>query len=126
MVINGNRIILKKKLNGSWTQIGYIVSQEPESSADMQEVSSPYQGQWKNFLSGRKGWNMTASWIVGTVSQIRSLLEVGDTFMLRCVDRDDSSVYVEGEALLERVKISMTRGSIAKGSFVFRGNGPLQ
>lgn len=126
MAINGNRIILMKKVGNNWAQIGYIVSQEPESSADLQKVSSPYQGQWENFLSGRKGWSMTASWIVGVVSQIRTLLEAGNTYLLRCVDREDSSVYVEGEAILERVKITMTRGSIAKGNFVFRGNGPLQ
>lgn len=125
MAINGNRIILKKKINNEWVQVGYIVSQEPESSADMQEVSSPDQGQWRQFIAGRKQWSMTANWIMGLTSQLNTLLDVGDTFILRCEDRSDSSVYVEGEAILERVKITMTRGNIVKGSFVFRGNGAL-
>ena len=62
---------------------------------------------------------------MGLTSQLNTLLDVGDTFILRCEDRSDSSVYVEGEAILERVKITMTRGNIVKGSFVFRGNGAL-
>lgn len=125
MAINGNRIILKKKVGNTWTQIGYIRSQEPEASADLQEVSSPNQGLWRQFITGRKQWSMTANWIMGVTSQLSTLLEVGDTFRLRCQDRSNSSVYVEGEAILERVKITMTRGNIVQGSFVFRGNGAL-
>ena len=125
MAINGNNIILKKYVNGVWTQIGYIRSQEPDVSADMQEVSSPNQGQWRQFIAGRKQWSMTANWIMGVTSQMYTLLEVGDTFQLRCEDRNDSTVYVEGYAILERVKITMTRGNLVQGSFVFRGNGSL-
>ena len=125
MAINGNRIILKKYVNGAWTQIGYIRSQEPEASADLIEISSPAQGLWRAYITGRKQWSMTANWIMGTVSQMYTLLEVGDTFLLRCEYREDSTAYVEGTAILERVKTTMTRGNIAQGSFVFRGNGPL-
>ena len=92
MAINGNQIILKKKVGNTWTQIGYIRSQEPESSSDLQEVSSPNQGLWRQFITGRKQWSMTANWIMGVTSQLSTLLEVGDTFLLRCQDRSNSSV----------------------------------
>lgn len=125
MAINGNQIILKKKVGNTWTQIGYIRSQEPEASADLQEVASPSNGAWRQFIAGRKQWSLTANWIMGVTSQLSTLLEVGDTFRLRCQDRSNSSVYVEGEAILERVKITMTRGNLVQGSFVFKGNGAL-
>lgn len=125
MAINGNQIILRKYVGSSWQTIGYIRSQEPETGADMQEVSSPDQGQWRQFLAGRKEWKMTANWIVGVTNQIYWLLEVGELYQLRCIDRDNSNVYVEGYAYVEQCKITMTRGSIVQGSFVFRGTGAL-
>ena len=125
MAINGNQIILRKYVSGSWQTIGYIRSQEPETSADMQEVASPDQGQWRQFLAGRKEWKMTANWIVGVTSQIYWLLDVGELYQLRCVDRNNSNIYVEGYAYVEQCKITMTRGNIVQGSFVFRGTGAL-
>ena len=125
MAINGNQIILRKYVGSSWQTIGYIRSQEPETGADMQEVSSPDQGQWRQFLAGRKEWKMTANWIVGVTNQIYWLLEVGELYQLRCIDRDNSNVYVEGYAYVEQCKITMTRGNIIQGSFVFRGTGAL-
>ena len=125
MAINGNQIILRKYVDGEWTPIGWIRSQEPETSADMNEKSSPDQGQWRQFLAGRKEWKMTANWIVGVTSQIYWLLEVGELYQMRCVDRDNSNVYVEGYAYVEQCKITMTRGNIVQGSFVFRGTGAL-
>lgn len=125
MAINGNQIILKRYISGSWTTIGYIRSQEPETHADMQETSSPNQGQWREFLSGRKDWKMTANWIVGVTSQIYWLLEVGEKYKLRCEDRNNANIYVEGYAYVEQCRITMTRGNIIQGSFVFRGTGPL-
>ena len=125
MAINGNQIILRKYVDGEWTPIGWIRSQEPETSADMNEKSSPDQGQWRQFLAGRKEWKMTANWIVGVTSQIYWLLEVGELYQLRCVDRNNSNLYVEGYAYVEQCKITMTRGNIVQGSFAFRGTGAL-
>ena len=123
--INGNQIILKKYVNNAWTTIGYIRSQEPETHADMNEKSSPDQGAWREFLAGRKGWQMTANWIVGVTSQITWLLEVGEKYQLRCEDRNNSGVYVEGYAFIDTCKITMTRGNIIQGSFHFTGTGAL-
>lgn len=125
MAINGNQIILKKYVNNQWQTIGYIRSQEPTTQADMLEVSSPNQGAWREFLSGRIGWTMTANWIVGVSSQIYWLLESGEKYKLRCEDRNNSNVYVEGYAFIDTVKITMTRGNIIQGSFHFTGTGAL-
>ena len=125
MAINGNQIILKKYVNNQWQTIGYIRSQEPTTHADMMEVSNPNQGAWREFLAGRKDWQMTANWIVGVTSQIAWLLEVGEKYHLRCEDRNNSNVYVEGYAFIDTVKITMTRGNIIQGSFHFAGTGAL-
>ena len=125
MAINGNQIILKKYVNNQWQTIGYIRSQEPTTRADMMEVSNPNQGAWREFLAGRKDWQMTANWIVGVTSQIAWLLEVGEKYQLRCEDRNNSNVYVEGYAFIDTVKITMTRGNIIQGSFHFTGTGAL-
>ena len=123
--INGNQIILKKFVNNSWQTIGYIRSQEPETRADMNEKSSPDQGQWREFLSGRKGWQMTANWIVGVTSQIYWLLKAGEKYQLRCEDRNNASIYIEGFAYVDTCKVTMTRGNIIQGSFHFTGTGAL-
>ena len=123
--INGNQIILKKFVNNSWQTIGYIRSQEPETHAAMQPTCSPDQGQWDEFLAGRKGWQMTANWIVGVTTQLYWLLEVGEMYKLRCEDRNNSSIYVEGYAFIDTCKITMTRGNIVQGSFHFTGTGAL-
>jgi hypothetical protein len=125
MAINGNQVILKKLVNNQWQTIGYIRSQEPTTQADMLEVSNPNQGAWREFLSGRKGWTMTANWIVGVSSQIYWLLESGEKYKLRCVDRYNSSVYIEGFAYIDTCRITMMRGNICQGSFHFTGTGPL-
>lgn len=125
MAINGNQIILKRYINNAWTTIGYIRSQEPETHADMLEKSSPDQGQWREFLAGRKDWKMTANWIIGVTSQIYWLLEVGEKYQLRCEDRNNANIYVEGYAYVEQCRVTMTRGTLMQGSFVFRGTGPL-
>lgn len=125
MAINGNQIILKKYVNNQWQTIGYIRSQEPTTHADMMEVSNPKQGAWREFLAGRKDWQMTVNWIVGVTSQIAWLLEVGEKYQLRCEDRNNSNVYVEGYAFIDTVKITMTRGNIIQGSFHFTGTGAL-
>lgn len=125
MAINGNQIILKKKVGNSWQTIGYIRSQEPTTQSGMLEVSSPYQGQWREFLTGRKGWQMTANWIVGVTSQIYWLLEVGEKYQLRCEDRNNANIYIEGYAYIDTCKITMTRGNICQGSFHFTGTGAL-
>ena len=119
--INGNQIILKKYVGNAWQTIGYIRSQEPETHADMNETSSPDQGAWREFIAGRKGWQMTANWIVGVTSQITWLLEAGEKYQLRCEDRNNSNVYVEGYAFIDTVKITMTRGNIIQ----FTGTGAL-
>jgi hypothetical protein len=125
MAINGNQIILKKYVNNQWQTIGYIRSQEPTSHADMMEVSNPNQGAWREFLAGRKDWQMTANWIVGVTTQLYWLLEVGEMYKLRCEDRNNSSIYVEGYAFIDTCKITMTRGNIVQGSFHFTGTGAL-
>ena len=125
MAINGNQIILKKYVGNAWQTIGYIRSQEPETHAAMQPTCSPDQGQWDEFLSGRKGWQMTANWIVGVTTQLYWLLEVGEMYKLRCEDRSNSNVYVEGYAFIDTCKITMTRGNIVQGSFHFTGTGAL-
>lgn len=121
MAKNGNAIIITK----NEVPMAYVRSQEPESSADINEVSSPDQGLWKTFISGRREWSINVSWLMFETSQMYQLLEVGQTYGIRCVDRDNTTIWVGGNAILEQCRITMTRGSLVQGSFKFRGTGPL-
>ena len=57
MAINGGDILLMK--NG--LDMMAVVSHDVESEADIIETASATQGQWREYMGGRKSWIITAN-----------------------------------------------------------------
>jgi predicted secreted protein len=130
MAQNGNNIIVYS----GGTAIAGTRSSEVQSGSELIEVSSPTQGAWRQYIAGRKEWNVTVGFLVLSDSAlaisnktgIQDLLQVGNTFTLKIKERTAAdSDGVTGTAILKTCKITMTRGNLVQGSFQFTGNGEL-
>lgn len=92
----------------------------------MIEVSSPTSGQWKQYITGRKEWQVTVNYLVLQRAQIRDMLEVGTTLQVVFKERNEAnSTGVSGSATIKTCKITATRGNLIQGTFVFQGSGAL-
>lgn len=120
MAINGNKFIVK--LNG--TPIAGAKSDDIEVRCDTIEVASPSQGQWREFLAGRKDWTINTSYLVLASSDLQNVLAVGTTFTVSFMDRQWLNALV-GNAILIACKIQATRGNLITGVFQFQGTGEL-
>lgn len=101
-------------------------SNEVEVEAEMIEKSSPESGGWREYVAGRKSWNMTVNYLLLADSGVRDLLNVDKEYMLVFKGRDAAdSTGVTGWALLKTCRITATLGNLVQGTFQFVGNGPL-
>ena len=89
------------------------------------EVVSPTQGNWREFIAGRKEWQVTTNYLVqSTGNEIDKVLNVGIKYSVKFVD-NTSGHSLGGEAILVSVKISAIKGNLVTGSFQFKGTGAL-
>lgn len=119
MAITGNYIMVLR----DGVLIAGTKSNEVQSACDMEEVSSPLTGTWREYKSGKKGWTVGVGFLILAMSNATELLSVGETYTLRFCDRNGNGV--EGTALLKTCNIRATIGTLAQGSFAFQGTGPL-
>ncbi len=137
MAIKGNDIFIMRN--------GYAIagtrSNEFQTKAETIEKASATQQDWQEFVAGRKGWNITSSWLmlaageyskttdtpgVTAVSNgIRGLLEVSNEVTIVIRDRAGSNM-LRGTAICTQCKITASRGNLVSGSFSFLGTGPLE
>ena len=120
MAFNGNNIIVYQ---GS-TAIAGTRSNEIRTSCEVIEISSSTQGEWKDYITGRKEWSVNTSYLVSGVTDLSQLLTVGTQYTLVIKGRNESS-GVSGTAILTGCRITATRSSLVQGSFEFKGVGPL-
>ena len=121
MAKNGNIFIVT--LGG--TQIAGAKSDDIEVKCDTIEVASPSQGDWREFLAGRKEWTVNTSYLVSSGGDLSKLLTVGTTYLLSFYDRQ-SHDELRGYAILTTAKIQATKGNLATGAFQFKGTGYIQ
>lgn len=118
--MNGNNILIYKDN----TLIGAVKGQDISADSDIIEVSTPSSGQWKTYIKGRKSWDVSVSYLVLAESGLDDLLDVGESYTLKIQVRG-SQTYVSGSAILTSCKITANRSNLVKGSFTFKGTGPL-
>jgi predicted secreted protein len=123
MAALGNNILISQ---GS-TVIAGTKSNELNVDCEVVEISDASQGQWKKFITGRREWSMTVSFLVTTVktSDARSPLNVGESYTLHFGTRGSSSDTVSGTAICTQCKITATYGNLCQGTITFKGSGPL-
>ena len=128
--MNGNTILVYL---GS-TMIAGTTTNDIETSADLNEKSSPATGEWREFEAGKKEWKVTVDYLMATNSAIvgsqaaalKDLLLIGHSYTLKFMPRNGSSSNgVAGTAILQRCRIKATRGNLVQGTFAFVGSGTL-
>lgn len=130
MATNGNVILV---YNGT-SLIGGMKSNDVQTDCDLDEKSSPSQGQWKEYLAGRRSGSIQVGYLVLSTSAlgvsggngVRDLLQVGNTFTLKFKERGTAdSNGVKGSFILKTCKITAQRGNLVAGSFNFVLTGAL-
>ena len=66
VILHGAEI--KVYMNGA--AVALSKSCEIEVSCDTEEVASPTSGNWREFLAGRKDWNINVSVLLSNVSSL--------------------------------------------------------
>lgn len=126
MVLHGDSLIIM--LNGS--VIAGAKSCRISVKASTNRVSSPTDGQWEHSIVGIKSWAVTTDHLVmfsGTNdTPIKSSINrVGQTYTLSFRCSELSSDTMSGTAHCLTFVIEATKGTLARGSFEFKGTGPL-
>ena len=128
MIQHGRNLYVLIKENGTGVIIAGTRSNEFQTDVDLQEVSSPNSGVWKEYLPQREEWNVSTNFLVTSDESLLSLLETRKYVTLSFVCRSPGGTTTElltGEAWVKSCKITATLGNLAQGSFQFVGNGPL-
>ena len=100
-------------------------SDDIEVTCGTNEVVSPTQGNWREFIADRKEWQVTTNYLLqSTGSEIDKVLNVGTKYPIRFIDKASYHALV-GEAILVSAKISAIKGNLVTGSFQFKGTGAL-
>lgn len=89
------------------------------------EVSSPAQGQWREYIAGRKSWEISTSWLLVSQGFKAQMLKPGTSLTITIGSRGTSADRLTGTVLVTQAKITATRGNLVQGSFTFKGSGAL-
>jgi predicted secreted protein len=122
MALNGNLLILK--MNGE--PVAAVKGNDIETASGLVEVASATQGQWREYICGRKTWAMSATWLLLSSAAMASTLQVGQVFNAELVDRRIQNRTVYGNAHLEVCKIQATKGNLVTGVFQLKGTAWLR
>ena len=120
MAINGNNILIY--IDGA--AVAGTKSNEVQSNRELIEIASPTSGEWREFITGRKDWGFTISWLVSSHADIQQLLLSAGVVTVRIVGRGQS-LGLTGRAIVQSCKMTFTRGNLAQGSLQLKGSGPL-
>lgn len=122
--MTGKDIIMIFSQNGTALASTCIRSDEIQTQAATIEKASATQQDWREYIAGRKEWSVSVSYLVLTAQKITDVLMVGNVFDVTIRDAS-STVSMTGQAILTDCKQSYAVGALAKGSFAFKGSGPL-
>ena len=84
-------------------------------------TASATDGAWETHRAGRKKWSVHVGYLLS--SSTNTVLNVGTSYTLKITG--ESGDEMTGTATLTEAKVTATIFDLAKGSFVFTGNGPL-
>lgn len=106
------------------SQIAAIRSNSIGNEADMLEKASPSSGKYREFESGRIAWTVQVGKLISLVSNIKDVLQVGQSYTLAVKDQSGTSLLT-GTAICKSARIDANIENLCTGSFVFQGSGPL-
>lgn len=124
--MTGKDITLILSQNGTALASTRIRTNDIQTKTDIIERSSATQQTWREYIAGRKEWNLTVGYLILASTQVKDLLMVGQTFDVTMTATNGvSSDSITGQAILEHVKQTGNISNLAQGSFSFKGSGPL-
>ena len=82
MAINGNNILIGTMNGSTFTALAAVKSHDANNSADTLEKASATQQDYKEFIPGRKEWNINVNYLVlnDSNSNVEDLLKVGTIY----------------------------------------------
>lgn len=124
--IKGNDVLLFAAGNA----IAGAKSCEIELECDLIETSSPTSGEFRSYISSRKGWSASGSFLLDDSLGFSSMVSVGQTYTIQvgkvtAGTRTLGADKVSGSAICTYCKITATRGNITQMSLKFQGTGAL-
>lgn len=124
-MVNGGNIFIS--LSGTSTPFAATRSNEIQVDSDKIPISSPNTGDWEEHILGKKKWVFSVNWLIGDADKIKKLLIVGQEYNISVYGRagGTTTTLLQGRATCLSAKVTLTKGSIANGSFSFEGNGLL-
>ena len=126
MILHGrNLLIMQHTPNTTDTPVvACVKSCDVNTSCEIIEISSTTNNIWREYISGRKDWSVTVSYIVTVDDFAPSMLRIGEKVTLRFTDRNTGAL-LQGDAFIKTCKVVATTGNLTTGSFSFQGTGEL-
>lgn len=116
--------------------LGCATTCELDESCDVKEVASPESGEWREYVSGRKGWKISSGYILSDTNgnEVHDL--IGKTVNVSFGTAEsivnpssnrvwDGDVLYKGRAIITRLTITGKRGDMATMSMELQGTGEL-
>ena len=129
MAKNGNIFIVLVQNGQSFTPFACCKSNDIEMRCGTMEVASPSQGSFREYITDRKEWSLTTTYLVGTdsgdfMARLGDIMKVGNTVAIVWRNRQTSE-ELRGNAIITTCKMTATKGNLCVGSFSFQGTGAL-
>lgn len=125
MILHGRNLLIMQHTPTTDTPVvACAKSCEVNTSCDIIEISSTTNNIWREYITGRKDWSVTLSYIVTADDFAPSMLRIGEKVTLRFTDRDTGAL-LQGDAFIKTCKVVATINNLTTGSFSFQGTGEL-
>ena len=124
MIIHGRNILIYE----GGVAIAAAKSCEIRTEVDLMEISSPTSPDWREYISGRKGWTVNVNFLV--MNMMDRLLHVGAKVRLTMGVTDANGELgadrLTGYAICKTAAVTGTVGNLAQGTWQFQGTGNLE
>lgn len=128
MVIHGRNLIIKMATgNETPTAIAGAKSCRIQVNSEDIETASSSQQVWREFIAGRKDWVVSCDHLLPkTGTPLKSSAAMVGATVTLSMQTDMTGDTLSGSAIVKTWEASGAVGTLAVGSFQFRGSGPLQ
>ena len=122
MILHGRDLQITTAADG--VLVALAQSCEIDVECDEIEVTSSTNGDWRDFIAGRKSWVVNVGYLMTAGNVASDVLKIGTVVNIKVNDGDTGTPLI-GTALVKTCKVSGAVRNLSKGSFQFRGKGPL-
>lgn len=121
-VVHGKNIRIYSGTSGTTPIVAMAKSCTVIEQSEAIEKASPTNAIYKEYIAGRREWEISLSHLISISAPVEGLLKVGTTYTLRLVI---GTTTKQGTALCIESRITGTTNNLGTGSIRFKGSGPL-